>query len=162
MYTQTRIYVCMRHPKLKAKAVQTKRLVPFAMALAAEFRHVDGALGEHRHACLTYSDNICTMASKKELARQDFLDWRCWQSLHMWHYVECGFRVYPKFHYAMHLPQQVERGGVPRTFWVYSDESKNAQIRTVFEVCPKGHGLYQQALLRLDWLFELKAVRAGL
>ena len=70
--------------------------------------------------------------------------------------------MYPKFHYAMHLPAQVARGGVPRNFWVYSDESKNAQIRQVFLVVSKGHSEYQQILLRLDWLFELKALLAQL
>lgn len=148
-----------RHPKLKAKAVQTKRLLPFVANLAEELRSADGALGEHRYQSLSYARRICDLASRRELTKQDMLDWRAWQALHMWHYIQCGFRIYPKFHYAMHLPSQVERGGVPRVFWVYSDEGKNAQIRTVFEICSKGHSVYQQMLLRLDWLFELKAIR---
>lgn len=151
-----------KHPKLKAKAVQTKRLLPFTLALAAELRHTDGALGEHRYQSLGYASKICSLASQREITSDELMSWRAWQALHMFHYASCGFRVYPKFHYALHLPAQVERSGVPRTFWVYSDEGKNSEIRRVFNVCSKGHAVYQQILLRLDWLFALKALRAAL
>ena len=53
-------------------------------------------------------------------------------------------------------------GGVPRNFLVYSDENKNSQIRRMFSMVSKGHAEYQQILLRLDWLFGLKSLRAKL
>ena len=43
-----------------------------------------------------------------------------------------------------------------RTFWVYSDESKNRETKQVWNACSKGHSVYQQVLLRLEWLLALK------
>ena len=150
------------HPKLKAKAVQTKRLVPFGLGLAEEFRALHGEMGEHRYQSLRYVDRICGLASRRELRTQDLANWRWWQAVHMWHYTQAGYRVYPKFHFAMHLPQQIECGGAPRMFWVYSDESKNGQVRDIWRMCSKGHSVHQQILLHLIWLFELKAQAARL
>ena len=56
-----------------------------------------------------------------------------------------------EFRYCQHLPQHVERGGVPRTFWVYSDESKNKETKKVWNAMSKGHAVYSQVLLRLEW-----------
>ena len=149
-----------RHPKLKAKAAQTRRLVPFTLELAAEFRDTDGEVGQHRLESMTCVSEIRELVSKRELTNADLLRWRGLEATHMFHYAKCGYRVCPKFHYALHLPAQAERGGAPRVFWVYSDESKNRDVRRIFGLCSKGHAVSQQILLRLDWLFVLKALRA--
>ena len=151
-----------KHPKLKAKAVQTNRLVPFTLDLASEFRSADGDLGEDRFQSLRHVAQICDLASRRELTRQDLYNWRVSQALHMFDYARCGFHVTPKFHYSMHLPAQIERGGVPRVFWVYSDEGKNSEIRRLWDACSKGHSPCQQIMLRLEWLSALTALRAAL
>ena len=79
-------------------------------------------------------------------------------AVHMYHYAHCGFGVYPKFHYFMHMPEQVERGGVPRNFWVYSDESKNREVKQIWNACSKGWSVSQQVILRLQWLWALKGL----
>ena len=92
--------------------------------------------------------------SKSELA-----SWRLKAAFHMYFYTACGFRVYPKHHYFLHFPMIIQRSGVPRSFWVYSDESKNRQIKQLFAVCSKGHSLEQQMLLRLLWRRALLDLR---
>ena len=56
-----------------------------------------------------------------------------------YYYVKSGFRVYPKHHYFLHMVRHVARAGVPKTFWVYGEESKNSQLKRLFNVCSKGH-----------------------
>ncbi len=60
---------------------------------------------------------ICKLGSQNQLTEQDMAEWRVAAAVHMYHYAHCGFGVYPKFHYFMHMPEQVERGGVPRILW---------------------------------------------
>jgi hypothetical protein len=105
-----------KHPKLKAKAGQTRCLMPFTLALAKEHRHLDGEMGEHRYLALSLIADVCDMAKQRELTEQQLMQWRYSMAMHMFHYASCGFHVYPKFHYVMHLPQQIQQGGVPRTF----------------------------------------------
>ena len=66
-------------------------------------------------------------------------------------YARCGFHIYPKHHYFMHFPEQIEKSGVPRVFWVYSDESKNSHLKRLWRVCSKGRSIEKQILLRLHW-----------
>jgi hypothetical protein len=74
----------------------------------------------------------------------------------MFYYVSCGFHVVPKHHYFMHMPEHVTRGGLPKSFWVYSEESKNTEAKRMFNRCSKGHSVIQQILLRFEWVFALK------
>ena len=99
---------------------------------------------------------MCSMASQRELTSRDLSQWRWTAAVHMYHYAHCGFAVYPKFHYAMHMPEQVERGGVPRIFWVYSDESKNREVKQIWNACSKGWSVCQQVILRSQWLWSLE------
>ena len=101
-------------PRLKAKAIQAKRLLPFTMALAEEFQNHDGELGGHRLEAVRTLSAISDLAGRRELSQTDMTNWRWLAATHMFHYVACGFAVYPKHHYFLHLPEHVERGGVPR------------------------------------------------
>lgn len=145
--------------KLKAKAGQARRLIGFTLELAKEFQHCDGEVGQHRLRAMSTLAEICSMSKKDVLTKQDLMKWRCLAFSHMFHYVSCGFTAQPKFHYFLHLPQQVERGGPARTFWVYSDESKNRQTKAIWQACSKGHNVYQQVLLRLEWLLALRRLK---
>ena len=82
--------------------------------MAAEFQGTDGELGLHRHQAMSNLQEICDLAKKQQLTKQELVQWRWLAALHMFHYAQCGFHVYPKFHYFTHMPEQVERGGVPR------------------------------------------------
>ena len=84
------------------------------------------------------------------------MQWRWLAAEHMFHHGACGWHVYPKHHYFMHLPEHVQRSGSPKSFWVYAEESKNAQIKRMFNVVSKGRSVCQQILLRLEWLYALK------
>lgn len=77
---------------------------------------------------------------------------------HIFHYACCGFDVVLNFHYAQHLPRHILRGGVPRTYWVYSDESKNRQVKGLWSVVSKGHAVHEQILLRLLLLDALNGL----
>ena len=145
--------------KLKAKAGQARCLMGFTLELANEFKHCDGELGQHRLQAMKTLAEICSMSKKDVLTKQDLMTWRCLSFTHMYHYVSCGFTPQPKFHYFLHLPQQVERGGPVRSFWVYSDETKNKETKAIWQACSKGHSVYQQVLLRLEWLLALKRLK---
>ena len=99
--------------KLKAKAGQARRLVQFTAQLAEEFQGHDGDF--HRHQAMATLKSLFELAGQAELTKEDMAQWRLNAAYHMYYYAHCGFPVYPKFHYFMHMPEQVERGGVPKT-----------------------------------------------
>ena len=101
-------------PRLKAKAIQAKRLLPFTLALAEEFQGHDGELGGNRLEAMRTLSAISDLADRRELSQANLATWRWLTAKHMFHYVACGFAVYPKHHYFLHLPEQIERGGAPR------------------------------------------------
>ena len=141
--------------QLKAKAGATRALVSFSVDLARQFAGMDGLVGHHRYQCMEALATICHMAKQEKLTRDELTHWRQLAAEHMYHYASAGFSVKPKFHYFQHFPQHVERGGVPRTYWVYSDESKNKEVKGLWNAVSKGHSVYQQVLLRLEWWDEL-------
>ncbi len=93
--------------KLKAKAGQARCLMGFTLDLAREFQHCDGEVGQHRLQAMSTMAHICGLARTSVLTKQDLMKWRCLAFSHMFHYANCGFAVQPKFHYFLHLPQQV-------------------------------------------------------
>ena len=105
--------------KLKAKAGAARCLMQFSLDLADEFKDSDGEMGQHRLQAMKTLAEIVSMSKKYVLTKHDLMTWRCLSFSHMYHYVNCGFTPQPKFHYFLHLPQQVERGGPVRSFWVY-------------------------------------------
>jgi hypothetical protein len=141
--------------KLRAKAGEASALVPFTAGLAQDFRGADGELGQHRHHSMTCLAAMCALAKQDALTEDELLEWRRLSVAHMFHYACCGFPVYPKFHYLQHLPQHILRGGVPRTYWVYSDEAKNKQVKGLWTVVSKGWAMHEQVFLRLLWLDAL-------
>jgi hypothetical protein len=102
-------------PKLRVKAAQARRLVPFTLALAEEFQNKDGELGRHRLEAIRTLSGMCDLASRRELSQSDLVTWRWLAAKHMFHYTSCNFAVYPKHHYFLHLPEHAENGGVPTT-----------------------------------------------
>ena len=144
--------------KLKAKAGQARCLMRFTLDLANEFQTSDGELGRHRAKAMETLSEIFSFSKKSKLTKEELTRWRWLNALHMFHYTKCGFTVQPKFHYFFHLPQQAERGGSVRSFWVYSDETKNREVKTIWNKVSKGHGVTQQVLLRLEWLLGLERV----
>ena len=146
-----------RHIKLRAKAAQAHALVAFTAGLAEEFQQFNGIAGHHRHKCMQSVAAICTLARQDLLTEQDLMTWRRLSAEHMFHYACCGYKVVPKFHYLQHLPQQILRSGVPRTYWVYSDEAKSKQVKGLWSVVSKGHSTHEQVMLRLLWLGSLQS-----
>ena len=107
-------------------------------------------MGLHRHKAMTAFKVVFGLAGQTQLTRKDMVSWRWNAAVHMFHYASCGFAVYPKFHYALHMPEQVECGGAPRNFWVYSDESKNREAKQIWNACSKGWSVAQQVILRME------------
>ena len=142
--------------KLKAKAGQARCLMPFTLSLAQDFKDSNGELGHHRAKAMETLSEIFAFSKKSQLTKSELVRWRWLNAVHMFHYAKCGFTVQPKFHYFLHLPQQAERSGTVRGFWVYSDEAKNRQAKVIWNKCFKGHGITQQVLLRLEWLLALQ------
>ena len=82
--------------------------------------------------------------------------WRQKAVEHMFHYSGTGFHVVPKFHLFQHMPLHITRAGVPRTYWVYSDETKNRQVKGLWTKVSKGWSMHEQIFLRLMWLEALE------
>ena len=123
-----------------------------------EFRAAGGKFGEDRYKCIWHLARICEMAGSGALTERNLMDWRRLAAHHIFYYVTCGFRVYPKHHFFMHFPAQV-RCGAPRTFWNYADESKHARFKRLFRVVSKGHAVEQQILLREAWYHKLRVMQ---
>ena len=136
---------CKRDPKLKAKAGQARRLVRFTAALAAEFQGTDGEIGMHRHKAMSTLQELFDLGSGRELTSRDMSNWRLTAAVHMFHHASCGFAVYPKFHYFMHLPEQVERGGVPRTGLQQQQNNSSDRNKTTERTTHPKQPNYQQA-----------------
>ena len=145
-------------PKLKAKAAQAKDLLDFAVDLAQEFKEDGSDLARHRCQMMEELAAMYSLVRKHEVSADELMAWRAHAAMFAFQYASCGFKFYPKFHYLMHIPEQVEQSGVLRSFWVYAEESKNRQLKTLFNVCSKGASIHQQILLRLQWLHALLAL----
>jgi hypothetical protein len=139
-------------PKLRAKAGQASSLVPFTVGLTEDFNSADGAFSEYRRKCMKCLAAFCSLSKQDCLTEDELTQWRQLSVEHMFYYACCGFPVYPKFHYFQHLPQHILQGGVPRTYWVYSDEAKNRHVKGLWSAVSKGHSVCQQVMLRLLWL----------
>ena len=113
-------------------------LVPFTLTLAEEFRAGEGEFGEERYQSINYLSKICEMSQKTELSGEELMNWRLWSAYHMYFFTRCEFHVYPKHHWFMYFPAQIERTGVPRGFWVYSEESKKCPDQAVVGSLFKG------------------------
>ena len=103
-FNMNKIKADRRHPKLKAKAAQARRLLPFTLELVTECRGADGELGEARYNSVKELSFIYEKADQRALSDQDLAQWRWAAAAHMFYYVSCGFHIYPKHHYFMHLP----------------------------------------------------------
>ena len=52
------------------------------------------------------------------------------------------FHIVPKYHLLCHLGEQLSSGGLaPRETWVYLDESKNAYLSQLAQLCNAGKRL---------------------
>ncbi|CAK0905301.1 unnamed protein product, partial [Prorocentrum cordatum] len=153
----TKIRARQRHPKLKAKAGQARKLLGFTVDLARECQDKNDAIGAARLQSLECLSEVYDIANKAELQAHELTRWRYLMHLHNYYYAKCGYRFYPKFHYIMHLPQQCEQGGVARSFWVYGEETKNMFVKRLFNICSKGHGLCASMLERLQWQQALRS-----
>ena len=76
---------CKTHPKLRSKAGQARELVNFTTVLTAEFQGTDGELGLHRHQAMSNLQEICDLAKKQQLTKQELVQWRWLAALHMFH-----------------------------------------------------------------------------
>ena len=147
-----------KNPKLKAKAAQAKDLLDFVVGLAKEFKEDGSDIAANRCLAVEELAAMYALVRKHEVSADELMAWRVHAAMFAFHYASCGFKFYPKFHYLMHIPEQVEQGGVLRSFWVYAEESKNRQLKTLFNMCSKGASVHQQILLRMQWLHALLAL----
>ena len=150
-----------KHPKLKAKAAQARRLLPFTLSLARDVwrrRGVDG----HRLQALECLSDIFALNDLRELSEDGVMEWRRLNATFMYHHIFAGWRVYPKFHFFMHMPQQVRQSGVARSFWCYAEETKNKDVKRIWNASSKGHAVEQQILLHVIWTFELENLERNL
>ena len=137
--------------KLKAKAAQANRLVAFTRELTEQYRSKDGELGEHRFQCMWFLERLCALSRQSVLTPADLVDWRWCSAMFLYHHIMCGHHVTPKFHWFLHFPHIIEQAGAPRSFYLYSDESKNADIKRLYKACSNGNQVCKLILKRLGW-----------
>ena len=148
--------ICVKKkPKLKAKAAQARKLLPFTLNLAREL-HGNTEADKHRCEALECLSEIFAINDKNELNEDDLMRWRHLAARHMYHHTAAGHHVYPKFHFFLHFPQQVRQSGVARSFWCYTEETKNRNFKRLWNVASKGHAVEQQILLHWLWDFSLQ------
>ena len=143
--------------KLKVKAAQSRRLLPFTLSLARELCRGQG-VDKHRLDSLECLSEIFRISDQAELTEEGLMQWRRLAANFVYHHIAAGCRVYPKFHFFMHMPQQVRQSGVSRSFWCYTEESKNRDVKRLWAISSKGHAVEQQILLHLLWDFSLQGL----
>ena len=74
-----------------------KDLLEFTLRLAEEFRMPGSELAEHRCMLMQHLLQMYTIRQLDEISHNNLMQWRWWATQFLYHYVSCGFRVYPKF-----------------------------------------------------------------
>ena len=130
-------------PKFRAKAAQTRHLVPFVVELCVQ--HCVTDLDKHRLACVTSLASLYGLMetcercpskeTEKEFARQGYQLITFYCALHEAYGPE-RWKLTPKLHLLDHLLHlQVPRWGNPRHCWCYSDEDLVGQVMEVARSC---------------------------
>jgi hypothetical protein len=145
-----------KRPRLKAKAAETRHLVPLAQQLATENHRFLGAKAPYlKAACdelanfykLVQSSAERTMSADTiemvQLAMTRFLTY--WRG--------AGGHFVVKHHMSWHLVERMCEHGNPRFYWTYPDENENRIMSTVAKTLHGGDTFYltflQKALLKV-------------
>lgn len=132
-------------PRLKAKAAETRNLIPFCAQLVVEqeaklggrhgmLRMATSALAAVYQVMRSEETRHMSAAGLSELQRQmsRFLHyWKAWG----------GHMVY-KHHAAWHIAQMAAIHGNPRFYWTYPDESENRAMKKVAQSMHAGPTFY--------------------
>ena len=140
-----------KHPRLKAKAAETRHLMPFLPQMLRQFGALLGPRAHHLTKCLDgllkFYDVCAKEPRQLSVAGLQTLQSSVLLCLNSWRAYR-GKLVY-RFHIFWHIAERAEWLGNPRFSWTYPDEELNRQLGTVAKVLHKGRRFYVSFLQRV-------------
>lgn len=138
----------LRQPRLRAKAAETRNLVPLCVSLCQEsFQCLGKNKGLIKLCAESLRDVYETMDQEPRVMSQEGLNKlrsRMFRFLQFWK-ASGGHLVY-KHHCAWHLVQRAGAQGNPRLYWTYADERLNRTMGTVAKSLHGGPTFYKTFL----------------
>ena len=121
------------HPRLKAKAAETRHLLPMLSQIIAENPGKMGAGAVHLTICVREMNLFYrTMHdSPRQMSPDALRVLESSMSRFLTHWTAWGGHVVFKHHMAWHLAQRARRHGNPRYYWTYADEGENRVMSSV-------------------------------
>ena len=139
------------HPRLKAKAADTRHLIPFAVQVCAEnlkflgpnaVRLVMAVDALHdAHKIIFKEPKQMAPASCQQLQRSLLRFLHCWKSF--------GCHQVFKHHMVFHVAEFVAIHGNPKYYWTYADENENRLMGTVAKSLHAGATFYTTLLQKV-------------
>jgi hypothetical protein len=138
----------LKEPRLKAKAAETRNIIPLLTQLCAEN---SGFLGEHgpylAAACTELKRFYDTMTGSPRVMNKTSLaalEQSSTRLLSYWKKIG-GHFVY-KFHALWHIAERARLHGNPKTYWTYADEAENRAMGRVAKGLHGGRTFYSTFL----------------
>ncbi len=140
-----------KSPRLKAKAAETRHLMPLLPQLLRQFGPVFGPRAHHLTTCVDSLLRFYDVCGKEprhlSAAGLATLQSSVLLCLNSWRAYR-GKLVY-KFHIFWHIAERAEYLGNPRFSWTYPDEELDRQLGAVAKVIHKGPRCYVSFLQRV-------------
>ena len=127
------------NPRLKAKAAESRNLVPLLTQLCSENSDLLGEGGMHLKLCCTLLDRFYQIMREqpRRMPEASLAELQSCMSRYLVNWVALGGHCVYKHHAAWHLAERAGRLGNPRFYWTYTDEQEN---RVMGKVAKSLHG----------------------
>jgi hypothetical protein len=145
-----------KKPRLKAKAAETRHLVPLVKQLAAESHRFLGQKAAYlKAACDELSNfyNLVSSCQERVMPPDDIEKLVTATTKFLTYWRGAGGHFVVKHHMCWHLVERIAEHGNPSFYWTYADEGENRIMSTVAKTLHGGNTFYltflQKALLKV-------------
>ena len=139
------------HPRLAAKAAETRNLMHLLPQICLESRVYLGERGNFLEAACIELDawyNIMKSCDR-HLSRANLSDLRRHATRFLTYWKHFGGHMIPKHHFFWHLSERADMHGNPRLYWTYSDEAENRLMAIVAQSVHAGPRFYDSFLQKV-------------
>ena len=138
-------------PKLKAKAAETRNLLPLCPLICRENM---GCLGERAEYLVAAADELVKVYEvmqdePRRMTPDGLRALRQAMTRHLSFWQHAGGHLVPKHHYSWHLVERAGEAGNPRWYWCYADEGENRTMSRVAGSLHAGDTFYATFLQKV-------------